>query len=97
MMLPQVRGNYRNTGKDLDGAYQKYEKALGDEKAAEKAARDWNEVLGDKVDRKNEYVLSLASLNALKNKYYFTDTTILLDVSAACFYVFFFCFFFLVS
>jgi hypothetical protein len=79
--LRQIRNNYRNAAKELDLAHQKYERALGDDKAAEKAAKEWNEVLIEKIDRKNEYILSLASLNALKKKYFHTDMATLMDVS----------------
>jgi len=44
------------------------------------AAKEWNDFMVEKVDKKNEYVLSLASLNAHKKKYFFTDMPILMDV-----------------
>lgn len=44
------------------------------------AARDWNELNQEKNDKKNEYLLSVTTLNALKNKHYHSDMSTLMDV-----------------
>ena len=81
-MLNQARGSYRTAAKEQDSSFLKYERVRTQApQDLDKATKEWNDVMVDKVEKKNEYILDLASLNAHKKRYYFTDMPILMDVS----------------